>query len=178
MEWWHGFKNSKFLTLILKYFRKKYTDKKFWCDYFIKNTTFKIVTFWPRINRLVIIPFQNISKNPLVNFTFRQMSNGFCIAEPETPQPALEARICMVTRKCKTKHEIDKRGLCCNGTVVLRDATGVKAFLNTHSYFSAFPLSLGIIKTFILLSMLCIPSTLNTNYLLWHTQLIVCEVKY
>ena len=25
---------------------------------------------------------------------------------------------------------------------------------------------------------LYIPSTLNTDYLLWHTQLIVCAVKY
>ena len=25
---------------------------------------------------------------------------------------------------------------------------------------------------------LCIPSTLNTDYLLWHTQLIGCTVKY
>ena len=27
-------------------------------------------------------------------------------------------------------------------------------------------------------NMLCIPSTLNTDYLLWHTQLIVCAVKW
>ena len=27
-------------------------------------------------------------------------------------------------------------------------------------------------------SKLYIPSTLNTDYLLWHTQLIVCVVKY
>ena len=32
--------------------------------------------------------------------------------------------------------------------------------------------------TVVFQAMLYIPSTLNNDYLLWHTQLIVCAVKY
>ena len=37
-----------------------------------------------------------------------------------------------------------------------------------------FPIFIG----FTCMAKLYIPSTLNTDYLLWHTQLIVCAVKY
>ena len=66
-------------------------------DFFTKrmifvNSAFHILSDcknWPKLCRLAIIPFQNISKNPLEHITFRQKSVGFCILEGETPQPVL-----------------------------------------------------------------------------------------
>ena len=85
-------KNKKKLLFIKKYFLGR-------CQYQNKKTLFSDAVFSEGFG-LVIIPFQNISKNPLEYVTFRQKSFGFCILERETPQP------CNATVQCTPQTDI------------------------------------------------------------------------
>ena len=74
--------------------------KKSWLDFFTESTALIIGSFYIEkvylaiidthfVSRLAINPFQNISKNLLEHYTYKQTSIGFCIPESETPQPVL-----------------------------------------------------------------------------------------